>query len=388
MKRSSERILTTHVGSLARPIELLDVMRAREHGQPYDAAAYADVVRAAVADVVRRQAGAGLDVVSDGEQGKVNFVSYIQERLVGFEPGAGSAVRAPSWSLEAAAFPEYYADYFAKYRAAISPVKPLVCTAPVRYVGQAAVRADIANLQAALSGVAVEEAFMAATIPEGVGRNAFYPTQDEYDEAVCDALREEYRAILDAGLVLQIDDPALVEILNENPARELPARRRLADQHIEKLNYALRGLPEERIRLHVCYGLNHGPRIHDAPLGEVVGFMLRVRAGAYSFEVANPRHMHEWRVWEDTRLPAGKMLIPGLLSHATSFVEHPLLIADQIETYARLVGRENVMAGADCGFSSRATYKPEIQPRIVWAKFEALAEGARLATRRLWARRD
>jgi 5-methyltetrahydropteroyltriglutamate--homocysteine methyltransferase len=388
MKRSTERILTTHVGSLARPIELLDVMRAREHGQPYDAAGYADVVRAAVADVVRRQAHAGLDVVSDGEQGKVNFLSYIQERLVGFEPGAGSAVRAASWLLEAAAFPEYYADYFAKYSAAISPVKPLVCTAPVRYVGQTAVRADIANLHAALSGVTVEEAFMAATIPEGVGTNAFYATQDEYDEAVCDALREEYRAILDAGLVLQIDDPALVEILNEDPARDLPARRRHADEHVEKLNHALRGLPEERIRLHVCYGLNHGPRIHDAPLAEVVGFMLRVRAGAYSFEVANPRHMHEWRVWQDTPLPAGKMLIPGLLSHATSFVEHPLLIADQIETYARLVGRENVMAGADCGFSSRATYKPEIEPRIVWAKFEALAEGARLATRRLWGSRD
>jgi 5-methyltetrahydropteroyltriglutamate--homocysteine methyltransferase len=372
------------VGSLARPAALLDVMRAKEHGQAYDAVDYADIVRQAVADVVRRQVECGLDVVADGEQGKVTFATYVKERLAGFEEGSGTAAGAPSWALEAAAFPEYYQDYFGKYRESVSPLRPLVCRGPVSYIGQAAVQTDIANLRAALDGLAVSEAFMPATIPIELGENQFYATQDDYRVAITDAMREEYTAILDAGLLLQIDDPALVEMLNENPARDLALRRREAAQHVEHLNYALRGLPAERIRLHVCYGLNHGPRVHDVALREVVDFMLEVNAGAYSFEVANPRHMHEWRIWEEVRLPDGKVLIPGFLSHGTSFVEHPQLIADQIETYARLVGRENVIAGADCGFSSRASYKPEIHPSVVWAKFEALAEGARLATRRLW----
>jgi 5-methyltetrahydropteroyltriglutamate--homocysteine methyltransferase len=360
-------------------------MRDKEQGKPYDQVAYADAVRTAVADVVRDQAQAGLDIVSDGEQGKVNFQQYIRERLDGFEPsGEGRAVRSASWALEAEAFPEYYADYFGKYSAAVATIVPLACTGPVRYSGQAALQTDIDNLKSALARVNVEEAFMPATIPEGVASNAFYASEDEYDEAVSDALREEYRGILDAGLVLQIDDPALIELLNENPNVDLPARRRAAQRHVDVLNHALRGFPEDRIRLHVCYGLNHGPRIHDVPFREVVDFMLAVNAGAYSFELANPRHMHEWRVWEEARLPEGKIIIPGLLAHAISFVEHPELIADQIVTFARLVGRENVIAGADCGFSSRATYRPEVHPRIVWAKFQALAEGARIASARLW----
>lgn len=389
MKRSSERILTTHVGSLARPTALLDVMRAKEHGEPYDAAAYADLIRDAVADIVRKQVACGIDVVSDGEQGKVNFISYVDERLSGYEPsGEPGTTRAASWAREAAAFPEYYADYFGKYSSAIKALVPLSATGPVRYVGHAALQTDIANLQAALSTVHVEEAFMPATIPEGVGSNAFYATEDEYDAAVAEALREEYRAIVDAGLVLQIDDPLLAELLSEDPAVDLAERRRRAQRHVDRLNLALGGLPEERLRFHACYGLNQGPRMHDAALREVVDFMLQVPAQAYSFEFANPRHMHEWHVWEEVRLPPGKVLIPGFISHGTSFVEHPLLIADEIETFARLVGRENVIAGADCGFSSRASYKPEIGARIVWAKFEALAEGARIASARLWGRRD
>jgi 5-methyltetrahydropteroyltriglutamate--homocysteine methyltransferase len=389
MKHSTERILTTHVGSLARPAALLDVMAVKERHEPYDVAAYAELVRQAVADVVRRQAACGLDIVADGEQGKVTFATYVKERLSGFEEGEGKAVRAASWAREAAAFPGYYEDYFGKYSASVSPLRPLVCRGPVSYIGQAAVQADIANLRAALDSVSVTEAFMPATIPVDLGENQFYANADDYREAVTEALREEYRAILDAGLLLQIDDPTLIEIMNEDPARDLAVRRREAAQHVEQLNHALRGFPADRIRLHVCYGLNHGPRIHDAPLREVVDFMLEVNAGAYSFEVANPRHMHEWRVWEEVRLPEGKLLIPGFLSHGMSFIEHPQLIADQIETYARLVGRENVIAGADCGFSSRASYKPEVHPSVVWAKFEALAEGARLATRRLWgAARD
>jgi len=387
MKRSTERILTTHVGSLARPTPLLDVMREKENDRPYDHDEFRRLVRESVADMVRKQVDCGIDVVTDGEMGKVTFATYIKERLSGFEAGGESIwTSSRSWALEAAMFPEYYADYFQKYSSTVSQIVPLVCTGPVTYTGQVAVQTDIDNLKTALTELEVEEAFMPATTPLTIGANRYYPSDDDLLEAVTDALREEYRAILDAGLVLQIDDPGLIEILNENPSTTLEERRRLATTHVEQINHAIRGLPAERIRLHVCYGLNHGPRIHDVPLREVVPFMLEINAGAYSFEVANPRHMHEWRVWEHTRLPGDKIIIPGMLSHGYSFVEHPELIADQIETYARLVGRENVIAGADCGFSSRATYKPEIHPSVVWAKFRALAEGARLATQRLWGR--
>jgi 5-methyltetrahydropteroyltriglutamate--homocysteine methyltransferase len=387
MKRSTERILTTHVGSLARPTPLLDVMREKENDRPYDHDEFRRLVRGSVADMVRRQADCGIDVVTDGEMGKVTFATYIKERLSGFEPGGESiSTSARSWALEAAMFPEYYAEYFQKYSSTVSQIVPLVCTGPVTYTGQAAVYTDIDNLKAVLAEVEVEEAFMPATTPLMIGANRYYRSDDDLLEAVTEALREEYRAILDAALVLQIDDPGLIEILNENPSTTLEERRRLAAKHVEQINHAIRGLPAERIRLHVCYGLNHGPRVHDVPLREVVPFMLEINVGAYSFEVANPRHMHEWRVWEHTRLPGDKIIIPGMLSHGYSFVEHPELIADQIETYARLVGRENVIAGADCGFSSRATYKPEIHPSVVWAKFRALAEGARLATKRLWGR--
>jgi 5-methyltetrahydropteroyltriglutamate--homocysteine methyltransferase len=388
MKRSTDRILTTHVGSLARPKDLLDVMREKDYGRPYDRQEFDRLVREAVADVVRRQAECGLDIVADGEMGKHTFISYVGERLSGLEPSTGESrsVRSMSWALEAAAFPDFYDDYFQKYSASVSPLVPLVCTGPVRYTGHAAVQTDIDNLKSAMAAVKVEQGFMPATIPLGVGENRYYPSEDEFREAVTDALREEYRAIVDAGLVLQIDDPSLIEILNEHPDTTIEQRRKQADEHVEYVNHALRGLPEDRVRVHVCFGLNSGPRVHEVALREAVPFMLKINAGAYSFEVANPRHMHEWRIWEHTRLPAGKVLIPGMISHGYSFVEHPELIADQLETYARLVGRENLIAGADCGFSSRATYKPEIPPSVVWAKFKTLAEGARLATQRLWGR--
>ncbi|HKF79150.1 MAG TPA: cobalamin-independent methionine synthase II family protein [Candidatus Dormibacteraeota bacterium] len=384
MKRSSDRILTTHVGSLARPADLLETMRDKEQGRAYDREAFAARVRTAVADVVRRQAAVGLDVVSDGEQGKPSFVSYVAERLSGFEALAGQSSMAPSWRRELEMFPDYYREYFKKYAAAVAPMPVLVCRGPVRYTGQAAVAADIENLKAALADVEVEEAFLPATSPRGFGGNEHYATDEEYECAVADALREEYQAIVDAGLVLQVDDPHLTEILSEDPATTRAQRRAAAERHVEVVNHALRGIPPDRVRFHTCYGLNHGPRLHDVPLADVVDLMLAVDAGAYSFEVANPRHQHEWRVWETTRLPEGRILIPGFLSHATNFVEHPELIADGIVTYARLVGRENVLAGADCGFSSRATFAPEVDPAVVWAKFQALGEGARLASRRLW----
>ncbi|HXV94356.1 MAG TPA: cobalamin-independent methionine synthase II family protein [Pseudonocardia sp.] len=383
MQRSTERILTTHVGSLARPHDLLEVLREKEHGRPYDADGLAKRITTAVADVVRRQVDAGLDVVTDGEMSKVSFLTYVKDRLAGFDARAGEKLMPPSWQVEIDAFPEYYAGYLGKYSGAVSPMTTMVCTGPVSYVGHEQLRTDIDNLRAALEGLEITEAFLPSTSPSGFGRNEFYASDGEYLAAVAEALREEYRGIVDAGFLLQVDDPWLIEYLSD-PASPPQQRRRTAEQHVEILNHALRGIPRERIRLHTCYGLNHGPRVHDIDLREVAPLMLRIHAGAYSFEVANPRHQHEWRIWRDLPLPEGAILVPGLLGHATNYVEHPELIADQIELYAGIVGRENVIAGADCGFSSRATFAPEVHPTVVWEKFRALAEGARIASGRLW----
>jgi 5-methyltetrahydropteroyltriglutamate--homocysteine methyltransferase len=385
MRRSTERILTTHVGSLARPHDLLEIMREKEHGRPYDADGYAKRVTTAVADVVRGQLDDGLDVVTDGEMSKVSFLTYVKDRLAGFSASSGEKLMPPSWQVEIDAFPEYYAGYLGKYKETVSPMTTMVCTGPVSYAGHEQLRVDVENLRSALSqegigGRRETEAFLPSTSPSGFGRNEYYGSYAEYLTAVAEALREEYLAIVDAGFLLQIDDPWLIEYLSENPSTTPEQRRRDAEQHVEILNHALRGIPEEKIRLHTCYGLNHGPRIHDLEFREIAPIMLKINAGAYSFEVANPRHQHEWRVWEDLALPDGKILIPGLLGHASNYVEHPDLIADTLRRYVDLVGRENVIAGADCGFSSRATFSPEVHPTVVREKFRALAEGARRAT--------
>jgi 5-methyltetrahydropteroyltriglutamate--homocysteine methyltransferase len=387
MRRSTERILTTHVGSLARPHDLLEIMREKEHGRPYDADGYAKRVTTAVADVVRGQLDDGLDVVTDGEMSKVSFLTYVKDRLAGFSAAGGEKLMPPSWNVEIDAFPEYYAGYLGKYKETVSPMTTMVCTGPVSYAGHEQLRTDVENLRSALSqegigGRRETEAFLPSTSPSGFGRNEYYGSYAEYLTAVAEALREEYLAIVDAGFLLQIDDPWLIEYLSENPSTTPEQRRRDAEQHVEILNHALRGIPEEKIRLHTCYGLNHGPRIHDLEFREIAPIMLKINAGAYSFEVANPRHQHEWRVWEDLTLPDGKILIPGLLGHASNYVEHPDLIADTLRRYVDLVGRENVIAGADCGFSSRATFSPEVHPTVVREKFRALAEGARRATDR------
>jgi 5-methyltetrahydropteroyltriglutamate--homocysteine methyltransferase len=385
MRRSTERILTTHVGSLARPHDLLEIMREKEHGRPYDADGYAKRVTTAVADVVRGQLDDGLDVVTDGEMSKVSFLTYVKDRLAGFSASSGEKLMPPSWQVEIDAFPEYYAGYLGKYKETVSPMTTMVCTGPVSYAGHEQLRTDVENLRSALSqegigGRRETEAFLPSTSPSGFGRNEYYGSYAEYLTAVAEALREEYLGIVDAGFLLQIDDPWLIEYLSENPSTTPEQRRRDAEQHVEILNHALRGIPEEKIRLHTCYGLNHGPRIHDLEFREIAPIMLKINAGAYSFEVANPRHQHEWRVWEDLALPDGKILIPGLLGHASNYVEHPDLIADTLRRYVDLVGRENVIAGADCGFSSRATFSPEVHPTVVREKFRALAEGARRAT--------
>lgn len=381
MQRSMDRILSTSVGSLARPHSLLHTMKKKEHGESYDEQEYARQVSDAVEEVVRKQVESGLDVVTDGEQGKVSFVSYISERLGGLEKQTGGeSVLPASWRKEVEDYPEYYEEYLNKYSSTVSPLTEAVCTGPVSYEGHAALAEDIENLKLAVRKNPATEAFMPATSPAILARNEYYPSDEEFMEVVVEALREEYEAIAGAGLLLQVDDPWLIEMLSEDS----PDAAKKAGAHIERVNHALRNIPAEQVRFHTCYGLNHGPRINDLPFGDVVNFMLQVEAGAYSFEVANPRHQHEWRVWEDVKLPDGKILMPGFIGHATNYVEHPELISDGIVTYAKLVGRENVIASADCGFSSRATFAPEVHPTVVWSKFEALAEGAGLASKRLW----
>jgi len=384
MQRSTERIYTTHVGSLPRPAALLDLMKAEAGGQAVDNAELATAERAAVADVVQRQRAAGLDVVSDGEQSKTGFFAYIGQRLSGYEarPGLSSTSR---FQVEIDAFPEYYAEYLkgAMTGGSAVPSVPLVCTGPVSYIGQDLLRQDLANLRAAVGDAGPDEVFMPAVAPSGVGGNEYYPTEEAYLDAVADALRVEYLAIIEAGFTLQVDDPFLTEVFSYSTA-PMADRVAEAERKVAAINRALRGIPRDRVRLHTCYGINEGPRVFDAPLGDLIDTLLTVNAGALSFEAGNPRHEYNYHVFESVKLPDDFVLLPGVISHATNIVEHPDTIADRIVRFAELVGRENVVASADCGFSSQATYHPEIHPKIIWAKFEALAEGARRATARLW----
>jgi 5-methyltetrahydropteroyltriglutamate--homocysteine methyltransferase len=381
--RSTQRILTTHVGSLPRPKDVLDLMKAKVAGAPLDAKVYEAQIRCAVAECVRKQAETGIDILSDGEQSKPGFFTYVRERLEGFEPRPQQ--RMQGWPLEVSAFPEYYEQYFkeAMGGGAIAPVVTVVCTGPIRYRGGEAVKRDLENLKAAVSSVKAHAVFMPSIAPSGVGSNEYYRTEEEFFHAAAAAMRTEYQAIVDAGFVLQIDDPFLTDIFS-NPSLDASERHKRASMFVEAINESLHGIPEEKVRFHTCYGINEGPRIYDARLEDVVPYMLTVHAGAYSFEAANPRHEHEYHLWERTKLPQGKVLIPGVITHASNIVEHPELIAERLVRFAKLVGRENVIAGADCGFSSQATYRTEVHPTVVWAKFQALRDGARLATKRLW----
>jgi 5-methyltetrahydropteroyltriglutamate--homocysteine methyltransferase len=383
MKQSTERILTTHVGSLARPHSLLDIMKEREHDRPYDADALDREIRDAVKDRVQKQVESGIDIVADGEMSKVSFLGYVKDRLGGFEVDNGESRLAPSWQAEFDMFPEYYTEYFKKYSSAVSPLRRIICKGPISYTGQKLLQIDIDNLKAACEGLEVADVFMPASGPSGFGRNEYYKDHAEYLNAVAEAMREEYLGIVDAGFILQVDDPWLIDTLG-NPAQPIEERHKAAQLHVDTLNHALRGIPEDRIRHHTCYGLNHGPRLTDIPLRDALHFTFQIHAQAYSFEVMNPRHMHEWRHVEEVGVPEGKILIPGLIGHANNYVEHPELIAEFICNYASVVGKENVIAGADCGFSSRASYSPEVHPTVVWPKFQALAEGAALASKQLW----
>jgi 5-methyltetrahydropteroyltriglutamate--homocysteine methyltransferase len=383
MNRTVERILTTHVGSLPRPPDLLDAIAAEQQGRAIDEKVHASRLRTAVKEVVRKQIEIGIDIIDDGEFGKASFVSYVNERLGGFELDADSPRQNP-WaaSREARSFPEFYA-------ASPGAARPnrMICTAPVTYRGMARLQIDIDNLKHALDGADAGDVFMPAISPASAAdwqRNRYYKSDEEYLFAIAEALREEYEAIVRAGFLLQIDDPQLVTYWTKTPELTLPQWRKWAEMRVEALNHALRNIPAKQIRHHTCYGINMGPRVHDLELKHIVDVILNIRAGAYSFEAANPRHEHEWTVWEHVKLPEGKCLIPGLISHSTVLVEHPELVAQRIVRFAKLVGRENVIAGADCGFATFAGSK-EVHPSIVWAKLQSLVEGAQLASKQLWS---
>ena len=388
MKRSVDRILTTHVGSLIRPQPLQEFLRAKQASKPFDQQAYDHCLTRSVADVVRRQAEAGIDVISDGEFGKsISWSQYVLERLSGFErrpvkPGGNPFQRG----ADRERFAEFYAELDAHEEVATRTDS--VCVGPINYTGQAELQRDIENFKAALKGVNVEEAFLPVAAPASVipdRKNEYYKNDEECLFAIGAAMRTEYKMIVDAGFLLQLDDArAAVTYDRMVPPAAFADYRKWVDMHMEVLNHAIEGLPPERIRYHVCWGSWPGPHTTDVPLKEIVDLILKVKVGAYVIEGANPRHEHEWKVWKDVKLPDGKVLIPGVISHATNVVEHPELVAERIGRYARLVGRENVLAGTDCGFAQGPFYR-RVHPSIMWAKLEALAQGARLASKELWS---
>jgi 5-methyltetrahydropteroyltriglutamate--homocysteine methyltransferase len=386
IQQNVDRIQTTHIGSLPRPHELLDLMKAKLNGQPYDQARYEATVTRSVAQAVRKQVECGMDIVTDGEFSKPGFFTYIQERLEGFETRPNQKMKL--FQQEVAAFPEYYAQYFkeAMMGGAIVKLDPVVCVGPIRYRGERFLQTDIDNLKAAAkaAGVPNHRLFLPATAASGVGVNEYYKSDEEYFHALAAELAKEYKAIVAADILVQIDDPFLPDIFVE-PGLDDAQKRRRAQIYVEATNSALQGIAPEMVRFHTCYGINEGPRLYEAALADIIEYVLKINAGSFSFEAANPRHEHEYHLFERIKVPQDKVLCPGMITHASNIVEHPELIAERIMRFAHLVGRENVMAGADCGFSSQALYRTEVHPTVVWEKFKALRQGADLATRRLWA---
>ena len=383
---STDRILTTHAGSLPRPNDVVEMVRARARGDRRDDAADAARLREAVAEVVRKQADIGIDIVDDGEFGKPSFVTYVRERLGGLSE-VGPA-RSNPWggSRDALAFPNFY-----RKQGTSMGRQPLTgATAPITYTGAAALKTDLENLKAAMQGLDIAGAFVPSISPANIenwNENHYYKTTEEYLAAICDAMHEEYKAIVDAGFYLQIDDPRLVTYYMLQPNASVADCRKWAAQRVEALNYALRDIPPEKVRYHTCYSINMGPRLHDMQAKDIADVILKIRAGAFSFEASNPRHEHEWAVWCEAKKPADTVLIPGVVTHCSVLVEHPELVAERLVKYANAVGRQNVVAGTDCGFATFAG-SDEIDPAIAWAKLAALVEGAEIATRRLWGSRS
>jgi 5-methyltetrahydropteroyltriglutamate--homocysteine methyltransferase len=388
MKRSTGRILTTHVGSLIRPPALQEFLRAKQAGKPYDQAAYQKCLADSVAEVVHKQAEIGIDVISDGEFGKsISWSQYVLERLSGFErrPIKSSGGNPFTRGVDREAFAEFYAELDAREGVATSI--EAVCVGPIAYSGQAELKRDIDNFKAALKDTQVEEAFLPVAAPASVipdRKNEFYKSEEELIRAIGAAMRTEYRMIIDAGFVLQLDDArAAVTYDRMVPPKSFEEYRKWLALQVDVLNEAIAGLPLERIRYHVCWGSWPGPHTSDVALKDIVDLILGMKVGALVIEGANPRHEHEWRVWETAKLPAGRVLIPGVISHATNVVEHPELVAERIVRLARLVGRENVIAGTDCGFA-QGPFHRRVHPSIMWAKLLSLVEGAAIASAELW----
>jgi len=385
MKRSTNRILTTHAGRLDGPPELNEMTRGIIAGHSLDMSKLMPMIRAGIVDVARKQAAAGIDVISDGELGKIGFggVTYYGRRLSGLGTRKLKPGEAPFMALETNERIEF-ADFYKDLQFMPAPSERAICNGPVKYIGHEEVKRDLEFFKAALAEAKVktEETFMCVLAPGWLHHffyNEYYLNDKEYLFALADAIKHEYKAIVDAGFILQIDDPALPDTYDMIvPQPSIEEYRKIAAETVEALNHALTGLPEDRVRYHICWGSWHGPHTHDLPLKHVIDLMLKVKAGAYSVEAANPRHEHEWKIWKDTKLPSGKILIPGIVSHASNVVEHPELVAERIVRFAGLVGRENVIAGTDCGMGAR------VHPQIAWAKLKALAEGAALASKELW----
>jgi 5-methyltetrahydropteroyltriglutamate--homocysteine methyltransferase len=396
---SPGRVLTTHVGSLVRPPQLVEFLNLSENGLPYDSDAFSECLKESVSEVVREQSAAGVDIVSDGEFGKSGSWSwYIEKRIGGVvrRPATTQEIDDPLLALkpwrDVAAFPEFYAEYFPIQNLRTAPAPMVsVCQGPISYTGKTLIERDISNLKAATENVNVHGAFLPVVAPFSAFptlKNEYYSSERDLLTALAEAMRQEYRAIIDAGLMLQIDD-AFLPFMHERlvPPMTLQQYRNWAELRVDALNHALEGIPEERTRYHICWGSWNGPHTFDVPLKDIVDLVLKVRVGAYLFEAANPRHEHEWRVWEQVKLPPGKTLVPGVISHATNVVEHPELVSERLVRLAKIVGRENVMGGTDCGFA-QGPFIRRVHPSIQWAKLKALAEGARLATVELWGRKQ
>jgi 5-methyltetrahydropteroyltriglutamate--homocysteine methyltransferase len=384
LEERQRRVLTTHTGSLPRPDALSAMLFARMTKKPYDADHLAHLTTVAVAAIVKKQTDLGIDIVSDGEQSKTSFQAYAADRLAGIEPITPAA--GERRTRENMAFPTFYRD-----GAHSGSARPRwACTGPIKYTGQGALAADLANLKRALPATSPFDVFMPSVSPSscaGFMENRYYKSDEEHVLAVAEAMREEYETIVAAGFQVQIDDPRLAMHYMLSPDEDVDTARAWARRRVEVLNHALRNIPPERVRHHTCYGINMGPRTSDMELKHLADIIVTIRAGFYSFEMANPRHEHEWRVWEHVKLPDDKVLIPGCITHASVIVEHPELVAERIVRLAKVVGRERVIAGTDCGFASTLVpgQRPEVEAEIVWAKFKSLAEGARMASAALWA---
>lgn len=395
MRNSSDRILTTHTGSLPRPADLVSILNDKELGAGYDLSAYQNRIQRAVSEIVRKQTNLGLDIVDDGEHSKVNWMAYARGRLTGLEE-IDSPVRFRGPTRDSLAFPGTYEDMrvmLAARSGAIVPkrtVRPKaqVCSGPITYVGQDELQTDIDNLKRALKDAGREEGFMTAISPSNLElyyQNRYYASGEEYLAALGEAMRVEYKAIVDAGLLLQIDDPRMATHYNRATNASIEDCRKFIALRVEAINHALRGIPQDRIRFHTCYSVNIAPRVHDFELKHFVDLMLEVHAGAYLIEAANPRHEHEWTVWQEVKLPKDKILVPGVVSHCVQLVEHPELVAQRIARFCEVVGRERVIAGTDCGFGTSGA-GDEVHPEVAWAKLKSLVEGAQIASQRLWKR--